>query len=451
MIPQWSDVRDAIAFGNQAVQLPLPPCRDPKFSGDEDCLTLNIWAPATRSASPRPVMVWIHGGGFMKGSSSEPQYNGLDYAVRGDLIFVSINYRLGGFGYLLSNRDPASANLGLLDQIAALEWVRDNIQHFGGDPTNVTVMGESAGGMSIGIMLGAPAAQGLFHRAIIQSGGARPVYGPNEPAKVQQELLELALKHDDIALRRDDIDSLINLPAADLNKLFAQLAAASDSILLGGEAFQPAMDNFVLPKHPLENLSPVPTLIGGCENEGMFFSAIDHTLLLNGLRRKVRSKIEEDHWKKIVKTYQATERRDRPWRIDLFSDMFTNIPSLCLANGLKALGAPVWMYRFEYAHASECGACHASDIAFTFGAPQDTGPLKTRWDNTAEVLSTQMRDSYIAFARHGNPSTECLGHWPEYDPATLSYMRFDAPCSIGEDALGEARRAVWDGVRIDAL
>lgn len=437
----WSGIRDATAFGSEAIQQSLEPNTGP-MKGSEDCLYLNVWGPEQPSSTPRPTIVWIHGGGFVFGAGSEESYHGDGYAERGDVVFVTFNYRLNGFGYLRTSRDPGSANLGLLDQIAALRWVRDNIAAFGGDPGNVTVMGESAGGMSIGCLLGAPAARGLFHRAIIQSGGARPVYLPNEPRQV----MALALR--EAGLRPGDDERLLALPASDLHRIFNALAVASNTALLGGEAFHPAVDGVVLPQHPLRALAPVPAMIGHCENEGVTFANV--TTLVEGLPRKVRSLVGVERWAELTATYASTPRPQRDPTTDLFSDMFTGIPSLRLADRLVAAGAPVWSYRFDYPRASAIGAAHASDIPFTFGEPNGA-PLPVDWTAEARAVSDRMRDSFIAFARTGSPQAAALPRWPRHDPAGLHYLRFDVEPSLASDFIGVARRSAWKSVPVDAV
>lgn len=437
----WSGIRDATVFGSDAIQQSLVPGVGP-MKGSEDCLYLNVWAPERPASTPRPVIVWIHGGGFVFGAGSEESYHGAGYAERGDVVFVTFNYRLNGFGYLQTSRDPGSANLGLLDQIAALRWVRDNIAAFGGDPNKVTVMGESAGGMSIGCLLGAPASRGLFHRAIIQSGGARPVFLPDEPRQV------LALALGEAGLRPGDDEKLLALPASDLHRIFNALAAASNTALLGGEAFHPAVDGVVLPEHPLLALAPVPTLIGHCENEGVTFA--DVKTLIDGLPKKVRSLVGAARWDTLTAAYTGTPRPQRDPTVDLFSDTFTGIPSLRLADRLVALGAPVWSYRFDYQKASPIGAAHASDIAFTFGQPKGT-PFPVDWTAEAKAVSDRMRDSFIAFAKTGSPQTDALPRWPRHDPAGLDYLRFDVKPSVARDYIGEARRAAWRSAPVHAV
>lgn len=440
----WHAPRVADAYGPWAVQQPYPPVAQEKPKGDEDCLYLNVWAPARAATHKRPVMVWFHGGAFVLGSGADPRFVGADYANRGDLVFVTLNYRMGGFGFLAVSDEPGAANLGLLDQIAALRWVRDNIGAFGGDPRNVTLMGESAGAMSIGCLLGAPAAKGLFARVIIQSGGARPLFDGDEPAQVLRQVLKVAGLADDQAHRLQD------LPVAELNNLFIQVAARSNTPLLGGEAYHPAVDGSLLPRHPLENLTPVPALIGHCRDESGLFVAGKAVNLLEGLPARVRGKVGEATWANLVATYQRTTAPDGDWQRESFSDTFVGVPALRLADRLVAAGAPVWAYRFDYAQAGPYGPCHGSDIPYTFGLGQP-GKGPGSFSAPERALSEQMRDSFIAFARTGNPQTAALPTWPRHDEQYLSYLRFDTPVTLAHDYLGHARRAAWQPAPLTAL
>jgi para-nitrobenzyl esterase len=360
----------------------------------------------------------------------------VQYATHGDLVYVTINYRLGGFGYLLNDRDPASANLGLLDQIAALQWIQDNIAAFGGDPQNVTVMGESAGGMSIGILLGTPRAEGLFHKAIVQSGGVKPVYAPHEPAHVVKCMLNAA--------GVDDVEALMRLSTDAFNAACQQVAWDEDDPVLGGMPFHPAIDGVVLPAHPLDNLRRIPTLIGICADEIGLFEMFDSRPLLNGIPARIRHYAGEAQWQALTDTYQATTRGTR-WRSELLSDGFINIPSLRLADALIAGGADVWVYRFEYAGASDIGAAHGTDVAFTFNSPR-AASLPVDWNAAAQRLGTQVQDALIAFVHIGSPQTAALPDWPTHTPDGRDFMVFDAQCRIERDWIGAERRAAWAAV-----
>jgi para-nitrobenzyl esterase len=378
--------------------------------------------------------VWIHGGGFVGGSGSDPRTGGVPFTSRDELIFVTINYRLGGFGYLLNDRDPSSANLGLLDQIAALQWVQDNIAPFGGDTGNVTVMGQSAGGMSIAILLGTPRAAGLFHKAIVLSGGATSVFAHGEPPEVTERALREA------NLQR--VDQLLAWPTAELNRVFARLSANSNDPVLGGLAFHPGVDGFVLPAHPLDRLRPIPTLIGHAENEIAEFQALNATVLLEGLLTKKRGLVGEETWQALEAAYRSTEKANRPWRDDLWCDAFTAIPSLRLADGLSARGAKVWSYRFDYAAAGPNGATHASDVPFAFYDP-GAASASSDWNDTAKTLASRMHRLLVNFVHTGDPSISGLPPWPQHTPEGLAFMLFDAHSRVSRDFVGAARRAAW--------
>ncbi len=247
--PGWEGVRPAKRFGKVAPQVPSPLggfLDALNLDWDEDCLTLNVATPALDDAA-RPVMVWIHGGAFLTGTSATPWYNGASFARRGDLVVVSINYRLGalGFLYLGEQRDELSrsGNNGILDQIAALEWVRDNIRGFGGDPDNVTIFGESAGGMSVGTLLGAPAARGLFHRAIPQSGACHNSLSRDAAARVAELFSEKAGVSDVEELRRLPVERILEAQTSTVLHFAANRGAIGDGKKVPlGLAFQPVVD-----------------------------------------------------------------------------------------------------------------------------------------------------------------------------------------------------------------
>lgn len=434
----WHGLRSAAAFGPKAVQQFVI---DGSQVESEDCLYLNIWAPAAQADAPRPVLVWIHGGGFVIGAGSDSLYDGTQYATRGDLVYVTINYRLGGFGYLRTDRDPASANLGLLDQIAALQWIQDNIAAFGGDPQNVTVMGESAGGMSIGILLGTPRAEGLFHKAIVQSGGVKPVYAPHEPIHVLKRMLDAA--------GVNDAEALMSLSTDAFNAACKQVAWDEDDPVLGGMPFHPAIDGIVLPAHPLHHLRRIPALIGICADEIGLFEMFGNKPLLNGIPARIRHYAGEAQWRVLTDTYQATTRGER-WQSELLSDGFINIPSLRLADALIAGGADVWVYRFDYAGASDIGAAHGTDVAFTFNSPR-AASLPVDWNASAQRLAAQMQDALIAFVHTGSPQVASLPEWPTHIPDRHDFMVLDAEPRIERDWIGAKRREAWAPVPDTAI
>ncbi|HMC53331.1 MAG TPA: carboxylesterase family protein, partial [Acidimicrobiales bacterium] len=275
----WTGVRDASKAGPAAPQVPGPTEQlmpGPPLDTDEDCLTLNVWTPAAAGAQPRPVLVWIHGGGFLTGSGSLPIYNGRFLAARGDVVVVTINYRLGALGFLShpalrDEESGAAGNWGLLDQIAALRWVRENIDAFGGDPGNVTVFGESAGAMSVGTLMGTPAAVGLFRRAIMESGS--PAATPAEEAAGTAESLLRAA-----GCNRIDSEGARALPLGALLEAQQDLWARRGPGV--GLPLQPALDGAVLERDPSEAIadglsSGVPVITGTNRDEWEMFAAMD--------------------------------------------------------------------------------------------------------------------------------------------------------------------------------
>jgi para-nitrobenzyl esterase len=287
--------------------------------------------------------------------------------------------------------------------------------------------------MSIGILLGTPRAAGLFHKAIIQSGGVKPVFAPHEYMHVQKRMLDAA--------GVSDIDALMDLSTDAFNAACQQVALDGNDPVFGGMPFHPAIDGIVLPAHPLDNLRRIPTLVGTCADEIGLFEVFDNKPLINGMPVRMRHYGGETWWQALNDTYQATTRGER-WRSELLGDGFIGIPSLRLADALAAVGAVVWAYRFEYAGASEIGATHGADVAFTFNSPS-APPLPLDWNDTAQRLADRMQDAFIAFARSGSPQTAALPEWPVYTPDKLEFMVFDAECRIGRDPVGAERRAAW--------
>ena len=390
------------------------------------------------------MIVWIHGGAFVVGAGSLSGYSGALYAQEGDLVFVTLNYRLGGFGYLMCDRDPECSNLGLLDQVAALRWVQENISMFGGDPGNVTVMGESAGGMSTSILLGTPAARGLFHKAVVQSGGVRPLFTTADRAQRIGQLINA------VGLKTGQQHRLIELPTDELNAAFSKISAGSGTAFLGGEPYRPEIGGQVLPVHPARNLASIPTMIGHCDDEAEFFMATGARTLTQGLPLRMEANTSDQVWATLSDRYSKTARPGRTWQNDLLSDAFTAVPSLRLAEGLTARGAPVWNYRFAYPAASQFGPCHISDVNFTFGNPE-ASMLRLTWNEDAQRLSQRMRQAFITFAHKGSPQTSELPSWPVHNSRDLPYMTFDNVISLDKDWVGASRREAWRPVRDEAF
>ncbi|MCP5041379.1 MAG: carboxylesterase/lipase family protein, partial [bacterium] len=353
----WTGVRDCTSFGCSAPQPPsLLPGMAPGVQ-NEDCLALNVYTPGADSQQ-RPVMVWIHGGGFTGGSGSQALYEGTRLARRGQVVLVTINYRLGALGYLhlaahADALEGAASNLGQRDQIAALEWVRDNIASFGGDPAQVTIFGESAGGMAVATLLGMPAARGLFHRVIAQSGAAHATHSEDSAERVLEAVLdELGIARHEIArLREVSLEALL----AAQGKAGLRVAA---SVML---PYAPAIDAETLPEHPLEvvrrgGAADVRMIVGANRDEWKLFSAADRRHLgmdEGGLHKLVNARlanIEGADADRMIETYRRA-RPDAPPH-DLLdaieSDRVFRIPAVRLVEAQRPHQTATWKYYFTW-------------------------------------------------------------------------------------------------------
>lgn len=466
-VERWPGVREAVVSG------PTPPQNVsvagalfglPSTESSEDCLSLNVWTPGCDDAR-RPVLVWIHGGGFLFGSGCQPLYNGMRLARRGDVVVVTINYRLGALGWLalpgLGDDGSVGGNFGLLDQIAALEWVRDNAAAFGGDPRNVTIFGESAGGMSVGTLLGTPAAQGLFQRAILQSGAAHNVSSQEVALGVGQRFLEAlgSVGRDLAALRAAPVAALLDAQAKTAAALFGQMP--------GGLPFQPVVDGTVLPKRPLDAIASgacarLPLLIGTNRDEWKLFGLADLNLakldgdgVVERLARSLGAAGSEGRSlaERAVEVYRAAravrgeslEPRELWQAIE--GDRVFRLPAIRLAEAAAGQGSAVYSYLFGHASPAlggALGACHALEVPFVFGGV-DEPAVRAFVGEGEEVraLSGAMQCAWLSFARDGRPAAPALGPWPAYDAERRVTMRLERASCI-ERAPLDAERRFWD-------
>ncbi len=444
----WSGVRDATAYGLTSVQsarmMQSVFSANPEPSG-EDCLYLNIWSPGADDKR-RPVLFWIHGGGFTMGSGSTPWYDGTSFASNGDVVVVTINYRLGALGFLhladLGGKEKdLSSNCGLLDQIAALKWVRDNIAAFGGDSNNITVFGESAGAMSIGTLLAMPAAKGLFQKAILQSGASHTILDSARASRIATKLMDTLGIH--------NVTDLLDVSSE-------QLLAAQNKISgEGGRlAFQPVVDGASLPQQPIEAIASgsalgVSLLVGTNRDEMRLFTMMDPTQAtpdrsilehLFGARANDVAAIYEAH--------QPENSSSDAW-IDFLTDRTFRIPAIRLAEKQLAHGANVWMYRFDWptpAFGGRLKACHGLEIPFVWNNLDKYGVnLLTGDDPARQKVADAMHQSWIMFARNGNPNASGLSTWPAYDTAHRATMFFNEECQVVNDPQATERQA-WEGV-----
>ena len=451
----WEGVRDASAFGNAAAQ-PDHPIPGFAASGtrSEDCLYLNVYAPAADGGS-RPVMLWIHGGGFTHGTGSEPLYNGGPLAERGDVVVVTINYRLGALGYLYlgahgGDEWGATANAGQLDQVAALQWVQDEISSFGGDAGNVTIFGQSAGAGAVSALLAMPAAQGLFHKAIMESGGggdADSVQGASASAELLLE--ELGLEEpDESALLALSTDSIL----------------AAQAELTGRARFRPVVDGSVVPETTATvaargGLASIPVMLGTNRDEMKQFRAmqvrepLEDVGLLDEVRAAMPAGKDGEAERVIEVIRESRSSRGLPSDNRDVSDVVATQPmrvaSAHLAELQGAHQAKTFHYFFEWespARRGALGSCHSLEMPFVFGTLD--APTQDRFAGTgpeAELLSEQMMDAWLSFARSGDPSHEGIGVWPMYDASRRGTMVF-GPQTRVEDAPFEEERALYGEV-----
>lgn len=458
----WSGVRDALTFGPKPLQPTAPPevdamLADPSTVG-EDCLNLNIWTRSLGDAR-LPVMVWIPGGAFEFGSGAA--YDGSRFA-RDGVVCVSINYRVGAEGFLYLGE--GHANFGLLDQIAALAWVRDNIAAFGGDPDNVTVFGESAGAMSIGVLLAMPAARGLFRRAILQSGAAHAIMSTEAAAKMARALadkLGVSMKQNAFAAVSPE-----RVLAAQTS-VKADILSDPDPDRWGGEAvatlmpFHPVIDGAIVPSAPIERIAAganahVDIIAGSNTDDWKIFA------LANGLTAvsdEVLRGLVGAHGFKALAAYGldseralAGYRARRPGAsgADVLAavqtDWWCRLPAIRLAEARAHAPAATYMYEFAWpspAGGGLFGACHGLEIPFVFdtldkGAVQMMGPLLG--DAPPQSLADAMHRAWIAFASTGEPG------WPRYEPGRRATMRFDRVTKVVDDPRAW-ERDFWRGVR----
>lgn len=454
----WAGVRDAARFGPIAPQIQGP--SEAILGGtagqkSEDCLYLNIWTPACDGAR-RPVMVWIHGGGFVTGAGSVGTYNGKYLATRGDVVIVTINYRLGVFGFAnLSDATDgvlaASGSEGIADQLEALRWVKENIAAFGGDPANVTIFGESAGGMSVGALLASPGSRGLFHKAIAQSGAADIGSARELSAKTARALL------DTLGVVPGEAGKLMEAPWETLLDAQKTMLANRAS---GTLAFVPTIDGAVLPRRAIESVRAgsakgVTLMTGTTRDEWRLFTASAAKLRLmdnDKLKRMTAGIVGEDRAKDVLAAYPDGSAFER-WNQFMTDHSFT-MPAIRLAEA-QSEHTSSYLYRFDWSSTflgGVLGSCHALELGFVFGTYNEK--LAGAFFGTgakAQALAGAMMDSWLAFARSGDPSNGTVGSWPRYEAAARKAMIFgDGNPRVADDP-NTTRRRAWDSIPETAI
>jgi para-nitrobenzyl esterase len=462
----WIGVRDCLSYGPSCPQsttgLPMSSETETRMGvlayereTGEDCLVLNVWTPAPEPTAKLPVLVWLHGGGWSIGSASSPLYDFSNLSRHGNVVTVGINHRIGIFGFLdvshLREEYADSGNAGMLDVVAALTWVREQISAFGGDPDNVTVFGESGGGAKISTLLGMPEGRGLFHKACVMSGVMLNAQTPERAhQKTQAVLKHLGLEAEPTKLQSIAVDQL--------NEAAAAMQGVRDH-LQGGDIFSPVLGPS-LPDHPHQlirsgNADNV-TVVVGCTHDEMlaFLYALPDlwTLGIGDVRDRLQSLLGANV-DRVISSYQEVEAGQSPTSllVAIATDAKFRIPHIRMAEAkLEGGGRPVYMYSFDWGRPDPSGAVragHGSDMPYFFDnvekASIASGPQ-------GEPLTKAMSGALVALARTGDPNHEDLPDWPTYSVEQRTTMCFDVPPSIEQDPRG-FERVAWDGIPLDGI
>src|SRR5215470_5449887 len=463
----WAGVRSAEMWAGHAPQSPPDRKQRPELANlagardtvpeSEDCLTLNVFTRGLGDGGKRPVMVWYHGGAIAYGSANTPRLDGTNLASHHDVVVVTVNHRLNVLGHLhlaeLGGTEFAqSGNAGALDMLASLQWVRDNIGHFGGDPGNVTIFGQSGGGGKVSTLLAMPAARGLFHRAIIMSGSAIRLTDRERAAKLAEAILA------EIGLSRTQLGELQMLP---FRQLIAAIAPAqkkvgpSSSPLFDRYDFGPVVDGAVLPAHPFDPAATavsadVPILVGGVKDEMAIYLAPDdriweRKLTEDELRARIAS-VANGATDRVLATYRKLFPAATPsdHLISILTDSNHRLRSITLAERKAAQGrAPVWLYSFDWetpVFGGRLKAFHALDVPFVFETVDAVG--STDRGEVAHDLSRRIAATWTAFAYNGKPDNPAIPHWPAYTASDRATLVLDRNCH-GDNDYGREARLLW--------
>lgn len=464
-VKPWSGVRESFEVGHVCPQVPLAdslPLRDDiaaalnmeavvsdgradRDNMGEDCLNLNLWAPSSAGADTKlPVLVWLHGGGLTSGGGNLARTSGHNLASRGDVVVVAVNHRLGAFGYLHLgglSRDPSvstAGNNGMLDIVQALEWVRDNIAQFGGDPGRVTIFGYSGGGFKVCALMGMPAANGLFHRAIVQSGFSEGADAASSTA-VARRLLDL------LAIEPDDIDALRALPAEQIVRVQQEMGGVY-------AGFANVIDGSIMPAPVSESIragvtGQVPLIAGYTREEASVFVA--HSPGYGELTwEHLPAALQQacgDRAGQAIEVYRKARPDASPTRImvGILSDQLFGAPGRSILEAHAA--SPTrrsWGYVSTWSSSvlPDIYAGHGVEETLYFGNAAVVPATRDAVDGAD--LGAKLSETWVTFARNGNPNGTVLPHWPQYDMIDHATMIIDTSCVVNNDPFGE-ERAFW--------
>ena len=459
-VAKWTGVRDALEYGPSAPQSEPGVRRsvsDRAVAGaglpdeNEDCLVLNVWTPALGDGRKRPVMVWCHGGGFVTGSGSSPVTAGLNLAKRGDVVVVTINHRLNVLGYTFlgepgGSKFESSGDAGMLDIVRALEWVRDNIAQFGGDPGTVTIFGQSGGGRKVATLLAMPAAKGLFHRAIIESGATLKLVERAQGTRVAAELMKA------LGLGKTQVSELQTLPLDRIMSAYFDVVRKMNVDQMT-QGFSPTVNGKDVPQHPFFPAAStvsasVPLMLGTARTELTFNAPADAFSLSDAAMRMRIGELIGGGASQTIEAYARANPGASP--SDLYfliaSDYRYSGPVMTIADRRAALGkGPVYLYYWRWETPVDGGRLkspHTIEIPFAFDNIKAAMRL-TGGGPEAMTLADTVSDTWIAFARTGNPNQPKLPRWTAYNSTDRPTMVFNTRSAMVNDPIREQRLAIF--------